>query len=342
MLPATRPFRSDDEIDRENRDIVEEFAEQADVVDSTRAKYRVQLAEFRSWLNHPRVLSAGAPAKLLVDADARDVQRFMSYLRQPDRFAASEHAATGRVLSASSRKNFFGSLRSFFSFVVRMRLAAFDPTAGIRAPRVSIPPGLRLSAREMRLLLDAPGSSRERVAAYLLAYTAARAGSLRNLRWHDIDFQRREIQLVGKRDKVLVLHIHPRLMTELRRWFIQQELDAQRCPGIREAKERADTDFVLLTKSGKQLAPNVITQELKARATRVGLHLRDDAPDPRRSSRVSAHTLRRSVASLLLNEGMPIDAVADMLNHDRVDTTRKHYAFSSSERQRFTVEAISL
>jgi site-specific recombinase XerD len=61
-----------------------------------------------------------------------------------------------------------------------------------------------------------------------------------------------------------------------------------------------------------------------------------------RSSRVSAHTLRRSVATLLLNDGLPIDAVSDMLDHDRVDTTRKHYAFSSSERQRITVDSIAI
>lgn len=342
MPRPSDPFDSDADVDRENRDLIDEFAEQADVADTTRAKYRVHLNEFRTWLNHPRVRPTGTPHLLLTAADARDVQRFMSYLRQPDRYAASDRAASGRVLSASSRKNYFGSMRSFFAFAVRMRLVSADPTAGIRAPKVAITPGLRLTSQELRLLLDAPGRPRERIAVYLLAYTAARAGSIRNLRWHDIDFHHREIRLAGKRGKVLVLHIHPRLMTELRRWFIQQEADAQRYAAIRAAKDRPESDFVLLTRRGKPLAQNVISQELKARAMRLGLHLRADATDPKRSSQVSAHTLKRSVATLLLNDGLPLDAVADMLHHDRVDTTRKHYAFSSSARQRLTVEAISI
>ncbi len=330
------------DVERENQDLIDEFAEQADVADTTRTKYRIQMTEFRTWLNHPRVRPSDEPHVLLTSVDARDVQRFMSYLRQSDRYAASNRAAVGRVLSASSRKNYFGSLRSFFAYAVRMRLMNSDPTVGIRAPRVALTPGLRLTSHEMRLLLDAPGSPRERITTYLLAYTASRAGSIRDLRWHDIDFHQREIRLAGKRGKVLVLHIHPRLMTELRRWFIQQEYDARRYPGVRAAREQPERDFVLLTRTGKQLSQNVITQSIKARATRIGLHLRDDAPDPRYRSRVSAHTLRRSVATLLLNDGMPLDAVADMLHHDRVDTTRRHYAFSSSERQRITVEAISI
>lgn len=342
MPRPNTPIRDAAEVDRENRDLIDEFAQQSDVADTTRAKYHVHLSEFREWLNHPAVRPLEEPRALMTEASPRDVQRFLSYLRQPERFAASSRASTGRVLSASSRKNYFGSLRSFFAFAVRMQLVGGDPSVAIRAPKVTITPGLRLTAHELRLLLDAPGSPRERITSYLLAYTAARAGSIRDLRWHDIDFHRREIRLVGKREKVLTLHIHPRLMTELRRWFIHQEFDAQRYPAIRDAREHPDTDFVLLTRTGRQLGQNVISQQVKARATRIGLHLRADAPDPVRSSRVSAHTLRRSVATMLLNEGMPLDAVADMLHHDRVDTTRKHYAFSSSERQRITVEAISI
>ncbi len=342
MPRPNTPIRDAAEVDRENRDLIDEFAQQSDVADTTRLKYHVHLNEFRVWLNHPNVRSLESPHELITDASPRDVQRFLSYLRQADRFAASQRASMGRVLSPSSRKNYFGSLRSFFAFAVRMQLIEVDPSGAIRAPKVSITPGLRLSPSELRRLLDAPGSPRERITTYLLAYTAARAGSIRDLRWHDIDFHRREIRLVGKREKVLTLHIHPRLMTELRRWFIYQEFDAQRYPRIREARERPETDFVLLTRTGKQLGQNVISQQVKARATRIGLHLREDAPDPVRSSRVSAHTLRRSVATMLLNDGMPLDAVADLLHHDRVDTTRKHYAFSSSERQRITVEAIAL
>lgn len=341
MPRAATPFAVESSEDHENRDLIEEFVEQAEVADTTRAKYRVHLEEFRVWLNHPRASrAADEPRARLVDVRAPDIQRFMSYLRRSDRFAGSSHAREGRVLSASSRKNYFGSLRSFYGFAVAMEITTLDPTRSIRAPRVTITPGLCLTADELQRLLDAPGGARDRIQTFLLAYTAARAGSIRELRWHDVDFHQRTLRLHGKRGKYLTIHIHPRLMSELRRWFIYQEVQAQRNPSIRDAKACPETDYVLLTRTGRRVPQTAISQQLKARATRLGLHLRDDAPDPVRSSRVSAHTLRRSIATLLLNDGHPLDAVADVLDHDRVDTTRKHYAFSGTERRRLTIEGI--
>ncbi len=49
--------------------------------------------------------------------------------------------------------------------------------------------------------------------------------------------------------------------------------------------------------------------------------------------------LRRTFATILLNDGEHIDAVADALGHESVDTTRKHYAFASEERRRATIHA---
>lgn len=329
--------------DRESLDLIAEFTAQADVADTTRAKYRVHLEEFRRWLNHPDSQAArDGRRRQLVDATARDVQLFMAYLREPGRVAAAPAAHRGACLSASSRKGFFASLRSFYGYLTAVGIAPIDPTASCRAPRVIVNPGLHLSPDELRLLLGAPGSARDRVQTYLLAYTAARAGALRQLRWHDIDFHERVLHLHGKHGKQHTINIHPRLMSELRRWYIYQETEAQTNTSIRAAKAQADTDYVLLTRTGQPLPQNTITKQLKARATRIALHLREGTPDAPARSRVSAHTMRRSIATLLLNDGHHIDAVADLLGHMQVDTTRRHYAFSSNARRRATIEALEI
>jgi integrase len=51
--------------------------------------------------------------------------------------------------------------------------------------------------------------------------------------------------------------------------------------------------------------------------------------------------LRRTLATHLLNDGHPLDAVADILGHRNVDTTRTHYAFASNARRRATIEAFN-
>ena len=330
---------SEHDVDQINRDLIAEFAMRMDVAPSTRAKYRAQLEEFRVWLAHPGG-GGGRPSRLLTDADAGDVHCFMAYLRTDDRFAASMPAGS-RALSASSRKSCLASLRGFFRYAVIVRLMPSDPSAGVRTPRVSHTPGLHLTVEQMHLLLNARGGARERIVTHLLAYTGARAGELRSLQWHDIDFRERSVTLHGKGGKVRVLALHPRLVSELRLWLVAQERQAERCPAIRDARASRDTDFVLLTRNGRQLGVNAIAKQLKRRAARAGIYALEPAHGEHRSH-VSPHALRRTFATLLLNSGEPLDAIADIFGHTSVDTTRRHYAFSSAARTRATIESLPL
>lgn len=190
-------------------------------------------------------------------------------------------------------------------------------------------------------MLASPGSPRERIATYLLAYTAARAGELRALRWQDIDFATHTVLLRGKGGKQRAVALHPRLVGELRLWLIHQQALAERHPLMRQAKSRPETDFVLLTRNGRALSANAISKQLKRRAVRAGLYTLEGKHGERRS-RVSPHALRRTVATLLLNAGQPLDAIADVFGHASVDTTRRHYAFANAERQRATIEALPI
>jgi len=56
-------------------------------------------------------------------------------------------------------------------------------------------------------------------------------------------------------------------------------------------------------------------------------------------SAVSPHALRRTFASTLLDQGHHIDAIADVLGHESVNTTRRHYAFASNARRRHTINS---
>ena len=325
--------------DRPSRDLIAEFTSQADAARTTRQKYRAHLEEFLLWLNHPRVRGRDDARVEVTHASAGDVHRFMSYLRAGDRFAAPPAAARRAQLSASTRKSFLASLRSFYRYCIEVQLLTIDPSASVRTPKVVVRPGLHLTAGELRELVDAPGGARERIQTFLLVYTAARSGELSRLRWHDIDMHARTLMLSGKGERVRVIDIHPRLMSELRRWLIHQDDQASDNPAIRAAKAHSETDFVLLTRNGKPLAPGTISKQLKRRAARIGLRVGPGGPQV---SAVSPHALRRSFATLLLNDGYQLDAVADVLGHASVETTRKHYAFSSSERRRATVHGFNI
>lgn len=313
-----------------NERLIAEFVVQADVTDATRAKYRAHLGELAAWL-------ASECVTTLEHVATGDLVRFMTYLRAGERYAAPRHHRVTGSLSASARKNVLASIHSFYRYLVLVGIVAIDPSASIRPPRVQHRPGLVLTVDEVRSLLDAPGGTpRERVQVFLLVYTAARSSELRGLRWSDIDFGNATMLLVGKRGKTRSVDIHPHLMSEIRRWYIHQDDDARRNPAIRRAKASPVSDFVLLTRAGRPVAANVIAKQLKARALRANVRVIDAS---RGVTAVSPHALRRTFATILLDQGHPIDAIADVLGHVSIDTTRHHYAFASNARRRATILA---
>jgi site-specific recombinase XerD len=321
-------------VDRESLGLIEEFVAQAEVSAVTCHKYRVHLTEYARWL-------AQVVERPMTEATPGDVRRFMAYLKGGDRFAAKCHHRVSGDLSASARKNMLSSIHSFYRFLVAVEVIRVDPSAAVKPPRVTIKPGLHLTAQEVRALLDAPGDPRERIVTFLLVYTGARQNELRWLLWKDVDLQARTITVRGKGDKFRVIDIHPALMVELRRWWLYQDENQYRYAGLREALVDPERAYVLITRHGNPLAKTVIARHVKARAARIGLRPRRGGCKYDRSE-VSPHALRRSFATLLLNDGHHIDAVADVLGHVSIDTTRKHYAFASNARRRATIEAFNV
>jgi len=326
--------------DSADSNLIREFVAQADVAGPTKVAYRSQLEEFRSWLAHPKTRRSGGHGSL-TDATRADVTRFMAYLTAGERYAAPQHHRLVHVLSPSSRKRFIASLKSFYCFLMSVDLVDRDPTYGVARPKIKLRPGLYLSVEELRRLLEAPGSSRDRIQVYLLAFTGARTNEIRTLCWRDVNFTDGTLRLLGKGDKYRTVDIHPRLMPELRRWRLQQDVMAERSPVVHASRQQAQTDFVLLSVHGRQLSHTAIYKQLKRRACLAGLYVLDPAHREFRSE-VTPHVLRRTFATILLNSGNPMDAVADVLGHSYVDTTRKHYAFASDARRRATIESFNV
>lgn len=319
--------------------LIDEFVAQADVADTTRSTYRTRLHEFRRWMADPR---SGHPEPVSMrDARRADIARFASYLQGGDRFAAEAHYKIKTTLSASTRKSFLAALNSFYQYLITVELVEANPTVGVPRPKVKLKRGLCLSVDELRRLLEVDGSPRDRVQVYLLAFTGARVSEIRNLRWRDVNFTDGTILLHGKGDKERLIFMHPRLVPELRRWWLRQQATAERDPTYRHVRDNPATDFVLVTKHGRPLAFNAIHKQLNRRAARAGLYVLGTAHGEHRTQ-VSPHVLRRTFATILLNDGEHLDAVADVLGHESVDTTRKHYAFASEERRRATIHAFKV
>jgi len=328
------------EMPERDRLLIGEYFAQSPSSNHTKHRYATQLGEFAAWLAHERTARRSAGG--LLGVRRPDVVRFVAYLGGGDRYAApSTVLDRAAVLSESARKNYLSALKSFYDYLLLVELVEKDPTHGVKRPKVRPRPGMRLTTAELRRFLDAPGSPRDRVQAYLLAFTACRVNEVRCLRWRDVDFDAGTLLVHGKRDKFRVLDIHPRLMPELRRWRNRQDAHAERDGALRAVRADPERDFVLVSRNGLQLSASAISKQVKRRATIAELYVKQSKHNECRSA-ISPHVLRRTFATTLLNDGHHLDAVADVLGHESVDTTRKHYAFSSNARRRATIEGFDV
>ena len=128
----------------------------------------------------------------------------------------------------------------------------------------------------------------------MLYYAGLRLSEVRNLRWQDIDFERKLIHVKqAKREKERVVFLHERLKELLKEYGIKQ------------------SGFVLISERGNRYCERTIQQIVKNAARKAGI-----------KKKVTPHTLRHSFATHLLEAGADIRYIQQLLGHKSLRTTQ--------------------
>ena len=133
----------------------------------------------------------------------------------------------------------------------------------------------------------------------LLSSTGMRVGELVKLNREDINFQERECIVFGKGEKERKVYFDARTKIHLQRY-----LDSRR-----------DTDpalFVTLQAPHNRLMISGVEIRLRELGRRLGI------------PKVHPHKFRRTLATMAIDKGMPIEQVQQLLGHQSVDTTLQY------------------
>lgn len=138
-------------------------------------------------------------------------------------------------------------------------------------------------------------TKRDRAIIEFLNSTACRVGELVKVNIEDINFQSRECKVLGKGNKERIVYL-----TDVCIYHIQEYL-----------KERTDDKPALLTGKGTdRMTEGGVRFALKTIAKRAELNCN-----------VHPHKFRRTTATALIDKGMSIQDVAQVLGHVNVNTT---------------------
>lgn len=245
----------------------------------------------------------------------------------------------GRGLSESTTRTAYTVLRAVLDAAVRDGLLARNPAAAIPRPAVARKEARYLSGAQVATLLEAARESRFHSAFVLIAATGLRRGEALALRWSDVDLESGVLRVRGtlaRTGGVLVvtepktansrrvLRLSPGVVALLR-----ADRKVQAAERLKAANVWHESGYVFTTENGQPVDPRNFLRALTSAATRAGL------------SGVGVHTLRHSAASALLEAGIGLKTVSEMLGHSSVAITGDIYQHVSDGAAQAAADALS-
>jgi site-specific recombinase XerD len=205
-----------------------------------------------------------------------------------------------RGLSKVTIDNLRRIYSSFFSWLEDEDYITKSPVRRIHKVRTDALVKEVLTDENIEVLRDSCQELRDIAMIDLLLSTGMRVGELVKINRDDIDFQERQCVVFGKGNKEREVYFNARTKIHLKK-YLEQRTDTN--PAL----------FVSLHEPHTRLTISGVEVRLRQLGKRVNLN------------KVHPHKFRRTLATMAIDKGMPIEQVQKMLGHVKIDTTL-HYA----------------
>ena len=190
-------------------------------------------------------------------------------------------------------------LSSFFSWLEDEDYILKSPVRRIHKVKTGINIKETYSDEMLELMRDNCKEIRDLAIIDMLASTGMRVGEMVLLNRNDIDFIERECVVFGKGSKERIVYFDARTKIHLQN-YLESRVDDN--PAL----------FVSLKLPHKRLQIGGIETRLREFGKKLGL------------SKVHPHKFRRTLATMAIDKGMPIEQLQQLLGHRKIDTTLQY------------------
>lgn len=229
--------------------------------------------------------------KKVVDYSTEDIRAYLAVFQRKNK--------SSKVTIANIRRIF----ASFFAWLEEEDYIIKSPIRRIHKVKTGTQVKEILTDENIEHLRDNCIKIRDLAMIDLLASTGMRVGELVKLDREDINFNERECIVFGKGNKERIVYFNARAKIHL-----QQYLSTR--------KDRNKALFVSLAKPHNRLQISGVETRLR----KIGRQAK--------IVRVHPHKFRRTLATMAIDKGMPVEQVQKLLGHVKIDTTM-HYAMVS-------------
>ena len=202
---------------------------------------------------------------------------------------------SGRVTIDNIRR----ILSSFFSWLEDEDYIIKSPVRRIHKVKAAICIKETYTDEELERMRDNCGEIRDLAIIDMLASTGMRIGEMVLLNREDINFAERECIVFGKGDKERVVYFDARTKLHLQEYL----------------NSRTDNNsalFVSLRSPHERITIGGIELRLREMGKRLNI------------IKIHPHKFRRTLATMAIDKGMPIEQLQRLLGHQRIDTTLQY------------------
>lgn len=268
--------------------------------------------EFEYYLSGVLALS-----KNTVDNYLSDIEKYCDFLTKyrarthPEDISTEDiraylAALKRRHIATSSQARKLTAIKSFHKFLVQEKYVTKNVAQALAAPKLEKKLPVILSIEETDALLsslkaDSPMGLRNKAMIELMYSSGMRVSELINLRLGDLHLQIGFVKVFGKGKKERIIPIGEYAVDVLKLYL----KDAR--PKLLKNKQ---TDFLFLNSRGTSMTREAFWKILKAQAQAAGI-----------KKNITPHTLRHSFASHMLERGLDLRLIQELLGHEDISTT---------------------
>ena len=196
-------------------------------------------------------------------------------------------------------------LSSFFAWLEDEDYIVKSPVRRIHKVKTCKTVKETYSDEALELMRDHSECIRDLAIIDMLASTGMRVGELVKLDRSDVDFANRECIVLGKGNKQRKVYFDARAKIHLQRY-------------LNERKDDNPALFVTLQRPYNRLQISGVEIRLRRLGEKLNLN------------KVHPHKFRRTLATMAIDKGMPIEQVQQFLGHQSVDTTLQYAMVNQS------------
>lgn len=238
---------------------------------------------------------------LIASVTLTDIYGYMTYLSR-DRVLHQNSQRSEKGLNAASRARKLATIRSFYGYLCnKVHVLEENPVKDMDSPKLKKTLPRYLTLEESMALLDSvDGPNRERDYCILTLFLncGLRISELIGLNRSDI--QGEALHVLGKGNKVSIVYLNEACQAALEQYL-----------AVRRPITGRDEDALFLSQQNRRISRSMVHALVKRHLLEAGLD----------STHYSSHKLRHTAATLMLQNGVDVKAVQEVLGHEHLNTT---------------------